>query len=454
MNHCSSEGATVGIQSYLSSRLKISVQNKQFQNPKQSQFNLKSKYISISISIFKIIFQNSFSIQHQIQKSDKMTDTNHLSDLWEHTIVKVFKHDSKSILGLMLKQWIIFNKLEYFNSILNYTIDDFTPSGNLSYMNQHGDILHHTPLREVFHLRCYIQHLMDQSEDETQNPLSEENWMKQNNWKFIKYVIHHRHPMTPEQHKQKPFEEIFKNQHEKVDTEEGESDEEEEKSTISSDKSEQDSESDITTEDEEQETNTTETHQVHNVLNETTHDEENVSETEDDTSEDENVTEMQTYENNGEQNKQEDKLLTTNFEVKVENRKVEGLITYSTDQQVFKFKVNSATDQEVQGDNIDFQSIHSKWTIDAILQHMGFYVTTENPNVMMRGNHDTQSSEYIIICEDGLNILSTTPEEILHLLKDKYKSISIYRINIHMILVEEIFIIIKSKDIWNIYMKI
>ena len=49
---------------------------------------------------------------------------------------------------------------------------------------------------------------MDESEDEAQNPLSEENWMKQNNCKFIKYVIHHRHPMTPEQLKQKPFEEI------------------------------------------------------------------------------------------------------------------------------------------------------------------------------------------------------------------------------------------------------
>ena len=76
--------------------------------------------------------------------------------------------------------------------------------------------------------------------------------------------------------------------------------------------------------------------------------------------------------------------------------------TYSTDQQIFKLKVNSGTDQEVRGVYIDFQSIHSKWTIDAILQHMGFYVTTENPNVMMRENHDTQSSEYIIICQDGL----------------------------------------------------
>ena len=49
---------------------------------------------------------------------------------------------------------------------------------------------------------------MDESEDQAQNPLSEENWMKQNNFKFIKYVIHHRHPMTPEQLKQRPFEEI------------------------------------------------------------------------------------------------------------------------------------------------------------------------------------------------------------------------------------------------------
>ena len=240
-----------------------------------------------------------------------------LSPIREHTIAKVFKHDSKSQLGLMLKQWKIFNKLENFNSILNYTIDDFTPSGNLSYMNQHGDILHHTPLREVFNLRCYIQHLMDESEDEDENPLSYQNWMKQNNWKFLKFLIHHKHSMTPEQLIQKPFEEIFKNQHEKVDTDEGESTkiEEEEKSTTSSDKSEQNSDSDITTEDE-QETNTTETHQVHNVLNETTHDEENVSEVEDDTSQEENVIEMLMYENNREQNKQEEKLLTTNFEVK------------------------------------------------------------------------------------------------------------------------------------------
>ena len=82
------------------------------------------------------------------------------------------------------------------------------------------------------------------------------------------------------------------------------------------------------------------------------------------------------------------------------------------DQQIFKLMVNSETDQEVWGVYIDFDSIHSKWTIDAILHHMGFYVTTENQYVVMNKNHNTQSCEYIIICQDGLYIVSTTPEEI------------------------------------------
>ena len=55
---------------------------------------------------------------------------------------------------------------------------------------------------------------------------------------------------------------------------------------------------------------------------------------------------------------------------------------------------------------------------------MGFSVATENPNVMMRENHNPQSCEYIIICQDGLYIASTTPEETLHMLKDKYNIIT------------------------------
>ena len=85
------------------------------------------------------------------------------------------------------------------------------------------------------------------------------------------------------------------------------------------------------------------------------------------------------------------KLLTTTFQIEIENRKVEGLITFSTDQQIFKFKVNSW------GANIEFTLYELKWAIHAILQHMVFYHTRENPCVIMKVNHKTKSCECIII---------------------------------------------------------
>ena len=59
---------------------------------------------------------------------------------------------------------------------------------------------------------------MDENEDENENFLHQQNWMKQTNWKFIKSVIHPKHSMTPEQLKQKPYEEIIKIGHDKLDT--------------------------------------------------------------------------------------------------------------------------------------------------------------------------------------------------------------------------------------------
>ena len=233
--------------------------------------------------------------------------------------------------------------------------------------------------------------------------------------------------MTPEQLKQKPFEEIFKNQHEKVDTDEGEftkvqeefitSEEltEGEYSTLS-DMSKQDSESDINVDDTQHPENlhTPETLQIHNTYNTTMHDKDDLIHDEYETSEDENISEIETFEHYGEKihetegsiptetsqvltvfNKathheddssddkseieieppkengeqeigKQDKLLTTKFQIEIENRKVEWPITYSTDQQIFKFKVNSW------GVNIEFTLYEPKYTIDAILQHMGF----------------------------------------------------------------------------------
>ena len=152
----------------------------------------------------------------------------------------------------------------------------------------------------------------------------------------------------------------------------------------------------------------TDTSQVLTVFNKAIHHE-------DDSSDDISVIEIEPPQENGEQeNAKQDKLLTTTFKIEIENRKVEGLITYSTDQQIFKFKVNSW------GVNIEFTLYELKCTIHAILKHMGFYHTTENPCVMMRTKHNTKSCECRIIHQDELYIASSKSQEILHILKEKY----------------------------------
>ena len=99
-------------------------------------------------------------------------------------------------------------------------------------------------------------------------------------------------------------------------------------------------------------------------MNETIYDEDDSSAE----SEEEHVTGIEPHSNNGEQNNiQDNKLLTINFEVKVENQKVEGLITYSTDQQIFKFKVNSGSNQEFG----DFILIFNQFTVSG--QFKPFY---------------------------------------------------------------------------------
>ena len=126
--------------------------------------------------------------------------------------------------------------------------------------------------------------------------------------------------------------------------------------------------------------------------------------------------EIESPRENGEQEiGKQDNLLTTTFQIEIGNRRVEGLITYSTDQQIFKFKVNSW------GVNTEFTLYELKCTIHAILQHMGFYHTTGDPCVMMRVNHKTKSCECIIIHQDELYIASSTLQEILHIVKEKYK---------------------------------
>ena len=73
----------------------------------------------------------------------------------------------------------------------------------------------------------------------------------------------------------------------------------------------------------------TETSQVLTVFNKAIHHE-------DDSSDDKSVMEIGPPKENGEQEiGKQDKLLTTKFQIEIENRIGEGLITYSTEQQIF-----------------------------------------------------------------------------------------------------------------------
>ena len=406
-----------------------------------------------------------------------MSENIELSYVWDHTIIKILNHDIHSKIGNMIKEWVVFNKLEDFNSLLECTDDDFTPSGKFCYINENGEKLYRKLMKEFYNLRWYIQHLVDEYEyqygdNEWTNPLHESNWTYRTNKQFMKYVNFTLKEMTPEQMKMNPITPIIKvNTNEELDTEEGESNTHEQESTISnkdedeystfSHMSKQNSESDINLDDTQHQENS---YTPETLQNDTTmHDKDDLIHEEYDTSEDENTIEIETIEDYGEKihetekliptetsqvltvfNKaihheddssddksvieidppqengeqeigKQDKLLTTTFQFEIENRKVEGLITYSTDQQIFIFKVNS---WEV---NIEFTLYELKCTIHAILQHMGFYHTTENPCVMMSANHKTKSCECIIIHQDELYIASSTIQEILHIMKEEYK---------------------------------
>ena len=165
--------------------------------------------------------------------------------------------------------------------IVEYTDDDFTPTGNLCYINENGQKPHRELTKEFHNLISFIQHLIDKNEyqyddDEWTNPLSESNWIYQTNKRFMKYVNFTLQEMTPEQLKQNP---ITVHPNQKLETEDGESNTDEQESTISnkeeeeystfSDMSIQYSESDINVDDtqDQQNSHTPETLQIHNVYN-------------------------------------------------------------------------------------------------------------------------------------------------------------------------------------------
>ena len=130
-----------------------------------------------------------------------MSETIELHHVWDHTITRILNYYLKSE---MIKEWVVFNKLEDFNSLLNYINDDFTPAGYLYYTNDNDEMLSNTTLPEYYSIRWFIQHLIDKygyeyGDDDYFNSLSESNWIYQTNKHFMKYVIFTLEEMTPEQ---------------------------------------------------------------------------------------------------------------------------------------------------------------------------------------------------------------------------------------------------------------
>ena len=219
-------------------------------------------------------------------------------------------------MGIIIRALVRHHKLEDFNSLLNFNVDDFTPSGTLCYYNDNADsevvtLLPTTPLQEHFNLRWYIEHLTDECEydydsDDLNNPLSEVNWLLQTRGKFMEYVINNGHGHTM-MHKQLNRSPVMPRTRQR-------------ESAISSRLSE-DSIFDTPTRSSKV-LIPIKTPQVPTVFIKSRHDDA-------DSSAVKLISEFESPQENGEQiTAKDNKLLTTNFTVGIQDRNVEALITY------------------------------------------------------------------------------------------------------------------------------
>ena len=86
-------------------------------------------------------------------------------------------------------------------NLLIHDLNDFTPTGSLPQYKESAEAeetkpMPITPLKELYNLYRYIQHLILESEfeydeDEFDNPLDEDNWLLQTRGKYMKFVIYH-----------------------------------------------------------------------------------------------------------------------------------------------------------------------------------------------------------------------------------------------------------------------
>ena len=108
---------------------------------------------------------------------------------WEHTLIEILNHDPKSQMSIKIREWVKDNDMENFRAMLAYTADKFTPTGSLCYFKDKADpekiiMMPTTPLQELYNLRRYITHVMNESDydpddPDFDHPLSEHNWLSQ-----------------------------------------------------------------------------------------------------------------------------------------------------------------------------------------------------------------------------------------------------------------------------------
>ena len=124
-----------------------------------------------------------------------------LSPIWEHTLTEILNHGNKTEMGIIMRSWVKHNNLEDMSDLLIYDLNDFTPGGTLCHYKETAEaeetkLMPNTPLKELYNLYRYIQHLILESkfnydDDEFDDPLDEGNWLLQTRGKYMKFVIYH-----------------------------------------------------------------------------------------------------------------------------------------------------------------------------------------------------------------------------------------------------------------------
>ena len=105
-----------------------------------------------------------------------------------------------------MRSWVKHNNLEDMSDLLIYELNDFTPGGTLCHYKETAEaeetkLMPNTPLKELYNLYRYIQHLIIESEfnyddDEFDDPLDEGNWLLQTRGKYMKFDIYHSSTAT------------------------------------------------------------------------------------------------------------------------------------------------------------------------------------------------------------------------------------------------------------------